>query len=1020
MSEVSRFGLLELGSNSLKLYLVDMAAEGPDGPAIETVKFPWRIAHEFFAHGRLPESGVDEIVERLGQARDRAPGIRFEEVLAVATGVFRELPGLDRIRTRVKAETGVRIRVISGRDEATLMGRGFRELPVTAPAMLCDLGGATMEWVWLGGAGESVCGSAPLGAIRNHYRFPEVGADPAAFVQRSAEHCDQILTELPSAPSAQLVATGGTARALAQVIGADRIPIATIAELAAEVASSGPPAGLEESRREVFLPGLIILWRTALHCGASELAYGTSAVRHGMVVRLLQLLEKHQPDQLHATQLLRTTDDELQLVAADPDQPPALARGSQVGRYVVVDRLGAGGMGVVYKAVDPELERTIALKVMPVRPGADTAAARDRLLHEAQALARLAHPNVVAVHDVGTVGDDVFVAMELVEGQTLGEWCRDRPRLAELLPVFVAAGRGIAAAHAAGLVHRDFKPDNVIVGADGRVRVLDFGLARAQDDAAATGDSIRATGTPAYMAPEQHAHQPIDARADQFSFCAALYEAVYGVLPFAGDTRAELAAAVTAGKLVDPPDDRRVPGWLRRILLRGLARDPDQRYPSMNALLAELDRRLGQRRVLLALGAALLLAVAGGAWWMGRHEKTTPEVCRGAAELLDGTWDEAVKKVAHDRFLATGRPHAQATFDRVAMLLDGQAAAWVDMWTQACRATRRDHRQSETDLALRTTCLDQRLAEMRELTTRFTGAVDEETVDNAIHATFQLSSIEDCADVAKLARQAASPPPHRVPRTGCGLPDQGVYNPISVGRVWVYDVIDPSTGLPRNQDPKVLTVEELEPIGGCKGDIRAYRMRRRMATGYADRWVEARPMAGENGQRDGQLSLRHRDRWYRNDGTVTTDEYYQPARIRLDDTCLHTLVGASFLDSYDEVDVTPGSECGAEVSRKHKTFDWLVVADGVPIKLALDYSHPECCPDPDRCQPPPDDDAHHCVAKPGGAPTDWICEFDTLEVQRREVDGSKTASYWFAAGVGKIKEYTKGEEIEHLICYTVP
>ena len=302
------FGLLEMGSNSLKLYLVDME---PAEPTIETSKFPWRIAHHFFATGELSTTAAGEIVTRLEEARAQSRGLEFSSVLTIATGMFREIDNLDEVTAMVKREVGVRIRVISGADEATLMSRGFRELPLSAPAMLCDLGGATMEWVWLGGAGESTCGSEPLGAIRNQYRFADRAADPTAYVGASAEHCDRLLAGLPTAISPQLVATGGTARALAMVAASETIAVTTIAELVDRVAARGAPEIILSPRREVFLPGLIILWRVALHCGATELQYGTSAVRHGMVVRLLQLLEKYEPKQLHATQLLRSTQKKL-------------------------------------------------------------------------------------------------------------------------------------------------------------------------------------------------------------------------------------------------------------------------------------------------------------------------------------------------------------------------------------------------------------------------------------------------------------------------------------------------------------------------------------------------------------------------------------------------------------------------------------------------------------------------------------------------------------------------------------
>ncbi|HZN95396.1 MAG TPA: serine/threonine-protein kinase, partial [Myxococcales bacterium] len=231
---------------------------------------------------------------------------------------------------------------------------------------------------------------------------------------------------------------------------------------------------------------------------------------------------------------------------ADPDQPTstydALPRGATIGRYLILRRLGEGGMGVVYAAFDPELDRKIALKVLrPARRAVAGSVAQARLLREAQAMARISHPNVVAVHDVGAHGDEVFVAMELVEGGTLTDWVEEKPRkLDELLRTFMEAGRGLAAAHSAGLVHRDFKPENVLVGKDGRVRVTDFGLARVDEEGPlGAGKRTPSTlsspaltqegaivGTPLFMSPEQAQGRIPDIRSDQYGFCASLYWAI--------------------------------------------------------------------------------------------------------------------------------------------------------------------------------------------------------------------------------------------------------------------------------------------------------------------------------------------------------------------------------------------------------------------------------------------------------------------------------------------------------------
>ena len=247
-------------------------------------------------------------------------------------------------------------------------------------------------------------------------------------------------------------------------------------------------------------------------------------------------------------------------------EPPTLVPATRVDRFLILDKLGQGGMGTVYAAYDTLLDRKVAMKV--VRPDRRTAVGgvppRERLLREAQAMARLRHPNVVAVLEVGELGDDVYLTLELIEGQTLKAWLRAtrRPWRA-VVDAFVAAGRGLAAAHAAGLVHRDFKPDNVLIGKDGRIQVADFGVVSmshgpreptSSRDAAA-GDSGDFTfsglrvGTPAYMAPEQHAGAVVDARADQFSFCVALWEGVFGERPFVSDPQVPVAERVVLQQL---------------------------------------------------------------------------------------------------------------------------------------------------------------------------------------------------------------------------------------------------------------------------------------------------------------------------------------------------------------------------------------------------------------------------------------------------------------------------------------
>ncbi|MEZ4452662.1 MAG: serine/threonine-protein kinase, partial [Nannocystaceae bacterium] len=426
------------------------------------------------------------------------------------------------------------------------------------------------------------------------------------------------------------------------------------------------------------------------------------------------------------------------------DEDPAfqVERGAVVGRYTILDRLGAGAMGVVYTAYDPKLDRRIALKLLRIPQEDNGNQIVARLIREAQALAKLNHPNVVTIHDCDTIGDMVYLAMELVEGQNLTRWLRATPRaLSEILRIFIQAGRGLAAAHEVGLVHRDFKPDNVLIGNDGRVRVADFGIARNVDEDPLAGPSAVArviaegedeaegsevstarltqtgavVGTPAYMAPEQHLGTRVDPRCDQFAFCVALYEALYGSHPFPAKSYLELRQVVLSGKTAAPPNRSDIPPAVRAAILRGLAVVPDRRFESMTLLLDALGQDPARRRTRWTLGvaAALIVAAVGATAYT---VKNTSNACEGADRHLTNIWDEPARAAAENAFRATGLPYASKAWETSAKVVDRFAEGWVAMRTEACEATAIYHEQSTELLDRRMACLDHHLRRLTATT----------------------------------------------------------------------------------------------------------------------------------------------------------------------------------------------------------------------------------------------------------------------------------------------------------------
>jgi tetratricopeptide (TPR) repeat protein len=413
-------------------------------------------------------------------------------------------------------------------------------------------------------------------------------------------------------------------------------------------------------------------------------------------------------------------------------QDAPLRRGVMLGRYIVLDVLGRGGMGIVYAAYDPELDRKVAIKLL--LPGRDRgAAARLRFQREAQAIARLSHPHVVAVHDVGSVGERVFIAMELVDGMDLARWLAAAPRSpGEVLEVFLQAATGLEAAHAAELVHRDFKPENVLVGRDGRARVVDFGLVRKDDTAssssvdlpeelgqgrsAAGQQALHLTeaggvlGTPAYMAPEQFWGAASDARTDQFSFCVALYEALYGERPFAGDDLPALTHAVTHGEVRPPSPERAVPGRLRRVLLRGLATRPEDRHESMATLMSALRKAAAPRRGWWAAAGLVVVGGSATAWAVATHEPA----CAHASDRAVQVWGPATQADLERQLEQLDRPYAASAWKGLQTGLDGYVASWSALQHEVCEANEGlDPTAAAEDPRQR--CLDEHMDQVEEV-----------------------------------------------------------------------------------------------------------------------------------------------------------------------------------------------------------------------------------------------------------------------------------------------------------------
>jgi len=405
--------------------------------------------------------------------------------------------------------------------------------------------------------------------------------------------------------------------------------------------------------------------------------------------------------------------------AAEPVRAaaPGLAAGQTLGKYRLDRVLGSGGMGIVWAAFDPDLERPVAIKLLHAANNDPTL--RSRLLREARAMARLKHPNVLTVYEVGTDRNRDYIAMELVDGDSLEGWLASRPPRAQILAALLAAGRGLAAAHAAGLVHRDFKPHNVLRSHDGHVYVTDFGLARghiedgaevqqvpvpALPDELASGSQPRRAldsvldspltqtgvliGTPAYMAPEQFAGRVPDPRTDQFAFCVTAWEALVGARPFRGASLQELEVAAGQGVATLTAD---LPARLRAVITRGLAPSPDARWPDMPALLRAFEDAIAPprgRRLAWGLGLAGAVLAASGALFAFTSRGASEDDCEPAEQAFASAWSPARRSAVLQ--IRSGGEVIGAT-----ALLDEVRQRWIRSYTRTCDAPRSAERRQQ-------------------------------------------------------------------------------------------------------------------------------------------------------------------------------------------------------------------------------------------------------------------------------------------------------------------------------------
>ncbi len=424
--------------------------------------------------------------------------------------------------------------------------------------------------------------------------------------------------------------------------------------------------------------------------------------------------------------------------------------GTTIGRYKIIRSIGRGGMGVVYLARDPNLDRLVAIKlVKPSLQGDERAEHFERrLMREARAMAKLNHRNVLTIYDVGKHEGQVFLASEWIDGGTLEDWISGSThRWQSVLSPFIDAARGLEAAHAAGLVHRDFKPSNVMVGKDDRVLVFDFGLVKSTtvrlDDITTQLSGNFIVGTPAYMAPEQMIGDPADARSDQFSFCASLYESIGGKRPFAGRSLMELLANIKAGKIEEP---KNIPVWLWDMLKRGLRRKPEERFESMSEVLEILEAGLAERRrrtlvvsVSVLMGAAAI--AAGFLLWGGSVNED--EICGETQTDIAGVWDSQLRRQVRDGMMSSELSYAEDSWNYVSSSFDEYAIAWHEGSRTSCLDTSVRNLQNKEIYTRRKTCYERLAVEFNAVTTRLQVG-DQDSVYHAVAIAQKLKPISQC------------------------------------------------------------------------------------------------------------------------------------------------------------------------------------------------------------------------------------------------------------------------------------